>query len=121
MIETAKGSTIVKATPPRGRATETPPGLKRPDIIAALQVGDWAHLPLREASDGNYYLNAFVELGRACPSAEHEIAAMRGDDIQDEAPPADAPADDEQAAAPAIQSAIKVESETGQAWLSTPK
>ena len=27
----------------------------------------------------------------------------------------------EQAAAPAIQSAIKVESETGQAWLSTPK
>ena len=77
LIETAKGSTIVKATPPRGRATETPPGLKRLDIIAALQVGDWAHLPLREVSDGNYYLNAFVELGSACPSAEHEIAAMR--------------------------------------------
>lgn len=77
LIETAKGSTIVKAIPPRGRATATPPGLKRPDIIAALQVGDWAHLPLREVSDGNYYLNAFVELGSACPSAEHEIAAMR--------------------------------------------
>lgn len=77
LIETARGSTIVTAIPSRLRAGTPPPGLKRPDIIAALQAGDWAHLPLRDVSDGNYYLNAFVELGSACPSAEHELAAMR--------------------------------------------
>lgn len=77
LIETARGSTIVKAAPSRTRAAAAPPGSKRPDIIAALQAGDWAHLPLREVSDGNYYFNAFVGLGRACPSAEHELAAMR--------------------------------------------
>ena len=68
---------MVKASPSRRRPAALPPGLKRPGIVAAVQAGDWAHLPLRDVSDGNYYLNAFVELGLACPSAEHELAAMR--------------------------------------------
>lgn len=77
LVEQAGSSAVLKVAEPRvARRAMRGDGYQRPDIVTALQAGDWAYMPVREG-DGNYYLNVFAKLAAACPSREFQATSLR--------------------------------------------